>query len=210
MKTTINSYRFYISSENEGKVREIKQYIKEECKVATEIIPLTINHLTDEQKKRYNPVEDGESFLENARIKARALFSIVNAPVIADDSGLEVDLLNGDPGVFSSRYEKTDELRIAKLLNELKNQPSHLKTARFISCICFIDKTGNEIFFNGKVEGLIINEPRGKNGFGYDPVFLYQPMNKTFGELLPEEKQVVSHRSKALKLFLQFLDRYIA
>jgi non-canonical purine NTP pyrophosphatase (RdgB/HAM1 family) len=206
----MSSYSFYISSENEGKVREIKQFIKEECKIATEIIPLTINHLTDKQKSEYNPVENGESFLENARIKARALFSIVNAPVIADDSGLEVDILNGEPGVFSSRYEKTDELRIGRLLKELENYSAHLKTARFVSCICFIDKTGNEIFFNGKVEGLIIDEPRGKNGFGYDPVFLYPPMNKTFGELLAEEKQTISHRSKALKLFLHFLDRYIA
>jgi len=205
----MSTYEFYISSENEGKVREIKQYIREECHVATEIVPLTINNLTPGQKARYNPVEDGDSFLENARIKARALFQIVQAPVIADDSGLEVDLLNGEPGVYSSRYEKTDELRIAKLLRELDGQPAHLKTARFVSCICFIDKTGNEIFFNGKVEGLIIDEARGKNGFGYDPVFFYPELNKTFGELLPEEKQTVSHRSKALKLFLHFLNRYV-
>ena len=205
----MNTYQFYISSENEGKVREIKQYIKEECHNTRGIEPLTITHLSDDQKNKYNPVENGDSFLENARIKARAFFEIVHTPVIADDSGLEVDLLNGDPGVFSSRYEKTDELRIARLLGELKNHPAHLKTARFISCICFIDKTGNEIFFNGKVEGLIIDEPRGKNGFGYDPVFLYPAYNKTFGELSPEEKQSVSHRSKALKLFLHFLNRYI-
>lgn len=205
----MNQYSFYISSENEGKVREIKQFIKDECHTTTEIIPLTINHLTAAQKSQYTPVENGDTFLENARIKARALFNIINLPVIADDSGLEVDLLNGEPGVYSSRYEKTDDLRIARLLKELGNQPAHLRTARFISCICFIDKTGNEIFFNGKVEGLIINEKRGKNGFGYDPVFLYPPLNKTFGELLPEEKQIVSHRSKALKLFLHFLNRYI-
>jgi len=205
----MNEFEFFISSENEGKIREIKQYIQQECNSQYKITPLGMNQLNQEQKSRYNPVENAETFLENARIKARALFEIVKRPVIADDSGLEVDILNGEPGVHSSRYEKTDDLRISRLLKSVKNYPVNERTARFISCICFIDSTGNEIFFNGKVEGLIIDEKRGTHGFGYDPVFLYPPMNKTFGELLPEEKQAVSHRSNALKLFLGFLNRYI-
>lgn len=209
----MKKYPFYIASENQGKVSEIQKYLAEQSLQSMnnpfEIEPLTLSNLQDNQKKGYDPVENGHSFLENARIKARALFQIVKKPVIADDSGLEVDVLNGDPGVFSSRYEKTDELRIQKLLKELSPFEQDQKTARFISCICFIDNDGNEIFFNGKAEGRIIDEPRGKNGFGYDPVFFYPPFNKTFGELTPDEKQAVSHRSAALKLFIAFLCQYV-
>ncbi|MDH4199644.1 MAG: RdgB/HAM1 family non-canonical purine NTP pyrophosphatase [Spirochaetia bacterium] len=205
----MNPYKFYISSENEGKVKEILKFLHEEIRPPFSANVLTLNSLDESQKNKYNPVENGISFLENARIKARALYSILREPVLADDSGLEVDALNGEPGVFSSRYEKTDELRIGRLLRELTDFQQQMRSARFISCLCFIDKFGNEIFFNGKVEGIIIDQPRGNHGFGYDPVFYYPPLNKTFGELTPDEKQNVSHRSHALKLFVHFLAKYI-
>jgi XTP/dITP diphosphohydrolase len=200
----MNSNKFYIASENLGKVTEIEQFLKDE-NIHSQFKIFTLKNLTNEEIKQFVPVEDGDSFLENAKIKARALYNIIKQPVLADDSGLEVDILNGEPGIYSSRYEKTDELRIKKLTEKLSAYDQTKRSARFVSCICYKDHSGNELFFNGTVEGYIVNEPAGKNGFGYDPVFYYPPLGKTFGQLLPEEKLKISHRSNALRLFIRYL-----
>ncbi len=147
------------------------------------------------------PVEDGATFEENARIKAFHYARHTEIPVLADDSGLMVDALGGQPGVFSSRYageEATDHERSLKLLKALEGVPDARRTARFVCCIVVAD--GNRIIgtSEGTCEGRILNAMRGIGGFGYDPVFFYPPEGKTFAELPPEVKNRVSHRARAL------------
>jgi len=147
-------------------------------------------------------VEDGLTFADNARKKALHFLDLTGIPVIADDSGLEVDALGGAPGVFSSRYAATDPERIARLLRELdqalSKDPSQGRRARFACAICMAAPGGKLVETFGEVQGLILDEPRGEGGFGYDPVFLYPPMNKTFAEIPPEIKNSISHRANAL------------
>ena len=147
-------------------------------------------------------VEDGNTFAENARKKARHYLALTGIPVIADDSGLEVDALDGAPGVFSSRYAATDALRIERLLREinssLERNPGNERTARFACAICFARPGGELIETFGEVRGVILEAPRGEGGFGYDPVFLYPPLNQTFAEIPPALKNSISHRANAL------------
>ena len=151
--------------------------------------------------------ETGETFEENAYLKAVAVTKATGLTAIADDSGLVVDALNGAPGVHSARYggshDNSDEFRL-KLL--LKNMVSHEKrTARFVSCICCTLPDGMVLRTRGECEGEIIREPRGNGGFGYDPVFEVLGTGKTMAELAPEEKNAVSHRGKALEKFKALL-----
>ncbi len=159
-------------------------------------------------------VEDGETFLENARIKALAVHNATGLPAVADDSGLCVDVLGGAPGIYSARYAGTegkngqDAANVEKLLFELRDVPDGERTARFVSALCFIDSDGTEISAVGKVEGAITRETRGEGGFGYDPVFFYAPFGKTFGETAPEDKNRVSHRAVAVKMLAEKLEAY--
>lgn len=148
--------------------------------------------------------EDGNSFRENAIKKAFILANVCNTWAVADDSGLEIDILNGRPGVYSSRYagtNATDEKNIEKVLSELKGVTKDVCTARFICSIAFASP--HQLFFvvEGSCEGLIIEEPRGKGGFGYDPIFYVPEYNQTFAELNPSIKNRISHRAKALEQF---------
>ena len=149
-------------------------------------------------------VEDGATFAENARIKALAVHNATGLPAVADDSGLCVDALGGEPGIYSARYagengeNGVDDANTEKLLSKLKDVPAAERTARFVSALCFIAADGAETSAIGKVEGLITREKRGEGGFGYDPVFFYPPFGKTFGEASPEEKNAVSHRANAV------------
>lgn len=147
-------------------------------------------------------VEDGNTFAENARKKAMHYLALTGIPVIADDSGLEVDALNGAPGVFSSRYAATDALRIERLLGEIRSslekKPGKKLTARFACSICLALPGGELIETFGEVRGLILETPRGAGGFGYDPVFLYPPLNRTFAEIDRDLKNSISHRARAL------------
>lgn len=148
--------------------------------------------------------EDGNSFRENAIKKASILANVCNTWAVADDSGLEIDILNGRPGVYSSRYaglNASDEKNIEKVLSELRGVPREVRTARFICSIAFASP--HQLFFvvEGSCEGLIIEEPRGNGGFGYDPIFYVPKYNQTFAELSPSTKNMVSHRGKALNLF---------
>ena len=147
--------------------------------------------------------EDGTTFEENALIKARTAMAASGNRIaaIADDSGLAVDALNGDPGVYSARYaggHGDDAANNALLLNNLAHLPLEQRTARFVCCIALVYPDGREMTVRGETEGLIIDDARGDGGFGYDPYFYYQPFGKTFSELTAEEKNAISHRGKAI------------
>lgn len=154
----------------------------------------------------FDPEETGETFEENAYIKAYEVAKIMNMPAFGDDSGLVVDALGGRPGVFSSRYAENDRKRIAKILEELKGVPDEKRTARFECAIAFVSPNGETLFScKGTCEGKIIDTPRGENGFGYDPIFFIPEKNATMAELTMDEKNTVSHRGKALKKIIEWL-----
>lgn len=152
-----------------------------------------------------DPAEDAETFLGNARIKAHAAQQASGGmPVLADDSGLEVDALDGAPGVHSARYAGEpcdDAANNAKLLDALSDVADEARTARFVCQLVFLDENGNEVDARGTVEGRIAHEAHGENGFGYDPLFLpgVFGFERSLGEAKPEEKNAVSHRGNALR-----------
>ena len=151
--------------------------------------------------------ETGDTFEKNALIKARAVALVCDDYVLADDSGLCVESLDGRPGVLSARYAgegASDADKINKLLGELEGVSN--RRAKFIIAMAFITPNGEEIVTKGEVSGRIITEPMGKNGFGYDPVFYSDELEKTFAEASEEEKNSVSHRSRALKALYDILN----
>ena len=176
-----------VATNNEHKLREIKEILE-----GFKILP------AKEFVKDFNPEETGSSFCENAFIKAKELKKHVDYPVLADDSGLEVFSLNGEPGIYSSRYsnEGTDRANVEKLLNRLKDKED--RSARFVCCMVLI--LGERVIQKeGYVCGKIIDTHRGENGFGYDPVFVPDGFGVTFAEMEPFEKNKLSHRRRALE-----------
>lgn len=156
-------------------------------------------------------VEDRNTFEGNAIKKALTISQHTGLTAIADDSGLEVDALNGAPGVMSAYYagaNANDNDNIAKLLKELQNVPEENRTARFVCCIALAFPEGIQKTFFGYVDGIIVKEPRGEKGFGYDPVFSPKGYNKTFAEMTSEEKDSISHRKEALLKLKKFLQNY--
>lgn len=154
----------------------------------------------------FDPEETGDTFKENAYIKAYEAAKIMNIPALGDDSGLVADALDGRPGVYSSRYAENDEKRIKKLLEELKNIPQDKRTARFVCAMALVNPQGETLFScEGTCEGIIIDSPKGTNGFGYDPVFFIPEKNTTMAEITVEEKNTVSHRGKALQKVIEWL-----
>ena len=166
-------------------------------------------------------VEDGHTFEENARKKAEQYSRYVPGEiVVADDSGLEVDALNGAPGVHSARYaadqphladaNTDDEANNARVLRELKHVPSDKRTARFV-CVLAMASDGKTLqIFRGVAEGIILDTPRGTNGFGYDPLFYFPEIQKTFAELSAEDKSKYSHRGAAFRQFLGWCEKRIS
>jgi len=155
----------------------------------------------------FDPEETGDTFDENAYIKAKTLYDMVKRPVFSDDSGLCVPILGNEPGVRSSRYaglEASDTDNYMLLLHNLKQQEV---PAFFHCCICHINDTGEHYFFEGKCEGKITRVPSGTSGFGYDPVFVPNGFDKTLAQLSPEVKNSISHRYFALKNFLAFFTK---
>jgi XTP/dITP diphosphohydrolase len=151
--------------------------------------------------------EDGDTFEANAVKKAVYISECTKATAIADDSGLEVDALNGAPGIFSARYageSADDEANQRKLLNEMKEVPYEKRSARFVCCIAIASK-GEVKTFLGYVEGRIGTEPRGRKGFGYDPVFYPQGYDRTFAEMSNDEKNAISHRGRAIRELQKYL-----
>jgi len=178
-----------IATKNKNKVYELKRLLE----------PYGIKiHSLLEYENIPEIIEDGKTFEENSLKKAGEIFKLLKTPVIADDSGLVVEQIKGKPGIYSSRYageNATDEENNKKLLKELANFPEpHF--AKFYCAAAFID--GNHsITVTGELKGRIIKSPRGKNGFGYDPLFVPEGFNKTLAEFTIEEKNKISHRSKA-------------
>lgn len=147
-------------------------------------------------------VEDGVDFEENALIKARALTKYTKEVIIADDSGLSVDVLNGQPGVYSARYagiDATDEKNNSKLLKELDKWAIEERSATFVCVIAVIKPNGEEYLFRGECKGFIGFEYKGDHGFGYDPLFIVKGTEKTFAQLTSQEKNLISHRAIALQ-----------
>ncbi len=198
-----------IASNNKGKIKEIKDILigppGGEASIPFEIkslIDLGIN---------INIEESGNTFAENAILKAKIVGEKAKLLTIGEDSGLEVDALNGRPGILSARYiEGSDLDRINKLLKELKNIPKEKREARFKAVVAVYIPTmrGSIITFDGVSEGFITEKPMGKNGFGYDPIFFNLDLGKTNGEATLEEKNRVSHRARALFKAKKFFCRY--
>ncbi len=151
-------------------------------------------------------IEDADTFEGNSYIKAHALCDFTGIISIADDSGLVVDCLDGAPGVYSARYageNSTDAENIEKLLSDVSAFDENERSAKFVCCICVCRPDGETLYVKGESKGVIIDELRGNGNFGYDPVFYYPPMNKTFAEMTSEEKNSVSHRGAAIKELLK-------
>ena len=183
--------RIVFASGNEGKVREIREML---AGMGIELLSL----------KDYpavpDIVEDGETFLENALKKAKIISAITGETVLADDSGLQVDALGGAPGIYSARFageNATDDDNVTLLLSRLRDVPPEKRTASFCCVLVLYRTDGHYVSFESRWPGLIIDERRGHNGFGYDPVFYVPELNKTAAELPPEIKNKVSHRGQS-------------
>lgn len=186
------SNKIYVATNNHGKLKEIKA-------ILPDFDVLAIRDLGFD----FDVDEDGKTFAENAYKKAYSLHKITGCRVIADDSGLCVDALNGAPGVYSARYageHGNDEENTQKLLKDMENIPDEKRTARFVCDICLIDEDGSVFHARGECLGLIAHTPKGENGFGYDPVMYIPEYDKTMAELTPDEKNKMSHRAKALSI----------
>lgn len=182
-----------IATKNSGKAREFVRMF--------EPLGFQVKTLLD-----YEGIEDiqetGSTFEENAIIKAETVSKRLNRAVIADDSGLIIDALNGRPGVFSARYageQKSDEDNMDKVLDELKGVERSTRTARFYCALALAIPGKETVTVSGTCEGLILDEKRGSHGFGYDPIFFVKDRDKAMAELLPEEKSQISHRAVALR-----------
>ena len=151
--------------------------------------------------------ETGTTFEENSLLKAEAVMRATGLPALADDSGIAVDALNGEPGIYSARYGFDESLddwgRLLLLLKNTEHVPDGQRQAQFVCVISFVAPDGKVIQARGEIHGELTRQPAGENGFGYDPIFYYPPLGKTTAELSPEEKNQVSHRANALKLFYE-------
>ena len=155
--------------------------------------------------------EDGNSIRENSFIKSRVTFDYTNIPSLADDTALEVDYLNGDPGLYTARYageSATYDDNINKLLKAMDGVLTKMRTARFRTVITYVDGGKNDFFVEGCVEGYILNDKQGESGFGYDPIFLPRDSQSTFSEMTQMEKNKISHRAKALIKMKKLLKHY--
>jgi XTP/dITP diphosphohydrolase len=183
--------KIIFASNNKGKIREVKEILS----------PLGFDVISQKEAGfNFEAEETGTTFAENSAIKAHALFEKSKSAVIADDSGLCIDALDGQPGVYSSRFageNATDEEKYLYVLEKMKDVPDEKRTARFVCNICYIDEEGNEKHIEGKCEGKIAKEPKGENGFGYDPIFVVG--DKSMAQLTEAEKNKISHRGNALK-----------
>jgi XTP/dITP diphosphohydrolase len=180
-----------VASGNLGKVREITRLLAG--------LDVAVLSLADFPEVPEVP-EPHDTFAANAVAKAVAVARATQGLALADDSGLCVDVLDGAPGVLSARVAKDDAGRIAWLLDKLRDTPTAQRTARFVCVVAVATPVGAVRTWEGRVEGLIAEAPRGEGGFGYDPVFLVPDLGRTFAELAADEKNAISHRGKALRL----------
>ena len=187
-----------LASSNKHKVQEINEIVK------TNYPESNIKFILPPEG--FDPVEDGKTFEENSYIKALAAWKLGKTWTLADDSGLCIDALDGNPGIYSARYAETPALRIERVLYELREVEASKRTARFCCAMTLINPKGEvEYKTLGKCEGSIINEAKGLNGFGYDPIFVPNGYSQTIAELSEDEKNKISHRGNALRAVLDYI-----
>ena len=194
----MNKIRLVFATGNQGKVNEFRQMLGESYEI------LSMKDLEVEI------VEDGKTFEENAVIKAKAVMEATGEMVLADDSGFEVDCLGGEPGIYSARYMGEDtpySVKNAELLRRCEGVPEDKRDARFVCVIACAYPDGTVDTATGVIEGKIAHEPKGENGFGYDPVFYLPERGCTTGELPPEEKNAISHRGIAVRKMVEILKK---
>ena len=192
--------KLVLATHNDGKILEMQYALKD---ISVDVITLKDFPHIDEIP------ETGQTLLENAFIKAKTVFNETGLPSLADDTGLEIDALSGEPGVYSARYagENASYLdNCAKVLSKLDGVRPEDRTARFRTIMAFVGKD-KKFHCEGSVKGLIIDEMIGHNGFGYDPIFYYPKLEKTFAELKKDEKNSISHRGIALRNFCEILKK---
>lgn len=197
--------KIILASGNQGKIREIKKLLTD----------LPIEFISQSEFNVSEAEETGTTFIENALIKARHAAAETGMPAMADDSGLSIDALNGAPGVYSARYageSANDHDRIQKVLKELTDVPAEKRGAQFHCAIAFVKSADdpNPIVCEGIWPGIILNEPRGDKGFGYDPIFFVPEKNCSAAELDPDLKNEMSHRGRAMREFRTLLITEIA
>ncbi len=194
--------RIVLASNNEGKVREFRELLAD---FHLDVVPQAEFQVPEAD-------ETGLTFVENAILKARNAAAHAGMPAIADDSGIEVDVLSGAPGIRSARYagsEASDQANLEKLLADMDGVPEERRTARFQCLIVYLEHAEDPtpIICQGTWEGRIIHEPRGENGFGYDPVFFVPDHGATAAELPSETKNAISHRGQALRKLVEALGK---
>lgn len=196
------SEKIIFATGNAGKVKEIQMIMAD---TGMEVISMKEAGISIDVE------ENGKTYEENAMIKARAAAALADCIVMADDSGLEVDYLNKEPGIYSARYLGEDtpySIKNATIMERLAGVPDEKRTARFVCAIAAVLPDGTELTTRAAIEGRIDYEEKGKNGFGYDPIFYVPEFGKTTAELTEEEKNKVSHRGKALELMKEELKKY--
>ena len=194
--------RIVFATGNAGKVKEIRMIMED---VGMEVISMKEAGISVDIE------EDGSTYEQNALLKARAVAAYTDDIVMADDSGLEIDYLNKEPGVFSARYMGEDtsyHIKNNNLIERLSGVPEEQRTARFVCAIAAVLPDGKELTTRATIEGSIGYEEKGENGFGYDPIFYVPEFGKTTAELSEEEKNQISHRGKALQLMKEELKKH--
>ena len=196
--------KIIVATGNEGKMDEIRQILQGEN--------IQFVSLKDENLQDVEIIENGSTFEENAIIKARTISDLTGQMVLADDSGLEVDYLHGEPGIYSARYLGEDtsyDIKNQMLLDRLQGVPKEKRTARFVCAIAAVVPGQEPIVVRGTIEGYIGDKPAGENGFGYDPIFYVPDLDCSTAELSPEDKNARSHRGNALRAMREELKNYI-
>ena len=187
---------------NKNKVREISEILED--------FEIPVQSMKDAGVE-VDIIEDGKTFEENSLIKARSVWNVTGGLVLADDSGLEVDALNKEPGIYSARYMGEDtpyHIKNANIIERLEGVSDDKRTARFVCAVAAVFPDGSEKVVRGVMEGRIGYEEKGENGFGYDPIFILPKYEKTTAELKPEEKNAESHRGKALRAIRKEIEDY--
>tara|TARA_B110000116_G_C16769747_1_gene552692 strand:- start:215 stop:808 length:594 start_codon:yes stop_codon:yes gene_type:complete len=191
--------KLLLGTSNPGKIEEFKNLLKD--------IPYELRTL-NEESCTIDVVEDGKTFMENATLKAMQYAKATKLPCLSDDSGIEVDALNGRPGIYSARYGGpglNDQDRVNLILQEMENIPFEKRQARFKSAIVIAWPDGQILSEESTIEGVINYKPSGKNGFGYDPIFYLPELDKTSAEINSEDKNKISHRGKAIEKIIPLL-----
>ena len=195
--------KIVLASSNQHKLSEIEAILSD--------FDFELETMADAGYGDEDIVEDGDTFEANSLIKAKVVHEKLGVASLADDSGLEVDFLNGAPGVYSARYAgepKSDAKNNAKLLAALEGVDDTLRTAQFVTVLTLIFENGDTLVARGEVKGIIGHAPRGSNGFGYDPLFIVPELDKSFAELDAKEKNALSHRANALKVLKDMIGTY--